>query len=234
MTDPVFSSGFLTLWDSLAHKDSNEKWQDSRSHPKISFPKDVRKMIEFLPIALLTFGLSVPGAFAGPDPFASGQNPRAYSVVSASHESILPLHSLTLYLSGRENLPTTVSLPTVTVRKIGMDSPKGWTYESRTTNTPVYRKRGGDPSKRALVTEIEIVALPKARKSDLVVLDGRDRIFLLHLIPRPKMIGKTPFYSPNVTWWPPYGSFPSEGLRPLEKTTGSIPAPLPQREKENR
>lgn len=145
MTDPVFSSGFLTLWDSLAHKDSNEKWLDSRSHPKISFPKDVRKMIEFLPIALLTFGLFVPGAFAGPDPFASGQNPLAYSVVSASHESILPLHSLTLYLSGREDLPTTVSLPTVTVRKIGMDSPKGWTYESRTTNTPVYRKRGGIP-----------------------------------------------------------------------------------------
>ena len=231
MTDPVFSSGFLTLWDSLAHKDSNEKWQDSRSHPKISFPKDVRKMIEFLPIALLTFGLFVPGAFAGPDPFASGQNPLAYSVVSASHESILPLYSITLYLSGREDLPTTVSLPTVTVRKIGMDSPKGWTYESRTTNTPVYRKRGGDPSKRALVTEIEIVALPKARKSDLVVLDGRDRIFLLHLVPRPKMIGKTPFYSRNATWWAPSGSFSSTGLQPLPTTTGSISAPSTPKKK---
>ena len=208
------------------NKTPNKKWQNSRLYPKT--------MIGFLAIAFLTFGLFLPDAFADSDPLASGQNPFAYSIVSASHESMLSIHSVTLYLSGRRDLPTTVFLPTVTVRKIGMDSPKGWTYESWTTNTPVYRKSGEDPSKRALVAEIEIVALPKARKSDLVVLHGRDRIFLLHLIPRPKMIGKTPFYSPNVTWWPPYGSFPSEGLRPLEKTTGSIPASLPQRKKENR
>ena len=214
-------------------KDSNEKWQDFRSHPKLSFSKDFRKMIGFLSIALLTFNLSVLDAFAGPDSFASVQNPLAYSVVSASHESSLPLHSVTVYLSGREDLPTTVYLPTITVRKIGMDSPKGWIYESRTINTPVYRKSGEDPSKRALVTEIEIVSLPKARESDLVALDDRERIFLLHLIPRPKMIGKIPFYSRNVTWWPPYGSFPSEGLWPLEKTTGSIPAPLSQRSADN-
>ena len=199
------------------NKTPNKKWQNSRLYPKT--------MIGFLAIAFLTFGLFLPDAFADSDPLASGQNPFAYSIVSASHESMLSIHSVTLYLSGRRDLPTTVFLPTVTVRKIGMDSPKGWTYESRTTNTPVYRKRGDDPTERALTTEIVIVALPKARKSDLVILDGRDRIFLLHLVPRPKMIGKIPFYSRNATWWAPSGSFSSTGLQPLPTTTGSISAP---------
>ena len=208
------------------NKTPNKKWQNSRLYPKT--------MIGFLAIALLTFGLFRPDAFADSDLFASGQNPFAYSVVSASHESMLSIHSVTLYLSGRRDLPTTVSLPTVTVRKIGMESPKGWTYESWTTNTPVYRKGGDDPTERALTTEIAIVALPKARKSDLVVLDGRNRIFLLHLVPRPKMIGMTPFYSRNATWWAPSGSFSSKGLQPLPTTTGSISAPSTPKKKTGR
>ena len=205
------------------NKNPNKKWQHSRLYPKT--------MIGFLAIAFLSFGLFLPDAFADSDPLASGQNPFAYSVVSASHESMLSIHSVTLYLSGRRDLPTTVFLPTVTVRKIGMESPKGWTYESWTTNTPVYRKGGDDPTVRALTTEIAIVALPKARKSDLVVLDGRNRIFLLHLVPRPKMIGKTPFYSRNATWWAPSGSFSSTGLQPLPTTTGSISAPSTPKKK---
>ena len=208
------------------NKTPNKKWQNSRLYPKTR--------IGFLAIALLTFGLFRPDAFADSDLFASGQNPFAYSVVSASHESMLSIHSVTLYLSGRRDLPTTVSLPTVTVRKIGMESPKGWTYESWTTNTPVYRKGGDDPTERALTTEIAIVALPKARKSDLVVLDGRNRIFLLHLVPRPKMIGMTPFYSRNATWWAPSGSFSSKGLQPLPTTTGSISAPSTPKKKTGR
>ena len=103
-----------------------------------------------------------------------------------------------------------------------MAHPSGWDYEVRTINAPLYpsNKEGG----RSVVTEIEIVALPKARKTDLVVLDDRNRIFLLHLVPRPKMIGETPFYSQSVTWWPRSGAFPSEGLRPLDKKTNPISA----------
>ena len=164
--------------------------------------------------------------------FAEKADPFLYTKVSGSNTENLTIVSVTLYASGNVELPTTVYLPSAALRKIGMDHPKGWDYEARTVNAPRYTSR--NEGARSIVTEIDIVALPNARETNLVVLDIQNRVFLLHLVPRPKMIGKTPFYSPNVTWWPPYGSFPSEGLRPLEKTTGSIPASLPQRKKENR
>ena len=196
-------------------KDSNEKWEGSRLHLEISFSKDVRKMIEFLMIALLTFGLSVPAAFAEQDPFASGQNPFAYSAVSATLKTRLSLYPVTLYLSGRDDLPTTVFLPTVAVRKVGMDSPKGWNYEFRTTDSPVYRKRGEDPRKRALVTEIVLSSLPSARKTDIVLLGDQDRVFLLHLIPHPRDLAGKPVYSLSVIWWPKFLAFNSPTYRPV-------------------
>lgn len=196
-------------------KDSNEKWEGSRSHPEISFSKDGRKMIGILPIALLAFGLSVPAAFAEQDPFAAGQNPLAYSSVSATRKTRLSIYPVTLYLSGREDLPSTVVLPTVAVRKVGMDPPKGWTYEFRMTDSPVYRKSGEDPRKRALVTEIVLSSLPSAHKTDLVLLGDRNRVFLLHLVPHPRDLAGKPVYSLSVTWWPKFLAFISPTYRPV-------------------
>ncbi|MHB8369750.1 MAG: hypothetical protein ACYDBP_08675 [Leptospirales bacterium] len=135
------------------------------------------------------------------------------------------MFSVTLYASGQVELPTTVDLPSSALRKIGMDHREGWDYEARTVNTPLYpSKKEGD---RSVVTEIEIVALPKARRTDLVVLDEKNRVFLLHLVPHPTTVGNEPFYSRDVSWWPPLGSFPSEGLRPLDKKTEQPPSSTP-------
>jgi hypothetical protein len=144
---------------------------------------------------------------------ASAQDPFVYSEISSSGSESLKVFSVTLYASGHVELPTTVYLPSSVLRKIGMDHPEGWDYETRTVNAPLYpSKKEGD---RSVVTEISIIALPKARKADFVVLDEKNRVFLLHLVPHPKTMGNEPFYSRDVSWWPATGSFSSEGLRPL-------------------
>lgn len=176
--------------------------------PKGRLVERVAYVLLFLSVLLLFF--TNPGKS-----LAESANPLLSTKESESDSETLRVISLTLYTSGDSALPTMIYLPSVLLKKIGMEQSEGWDYEVRTINAPFYpsKKEGA----RAIVTKIELVALPKARKTNLVILDVRNRIFLVHLIPHPKMIGKTPFYSRDVTWWPPYGSFPSEGLRPLDK-----------------
>ena len=145
--------------------------------------------------------------------FAEKDDPFLYAIESKSNSENLVIVSGTLHASGNVELPTTIYLPSSALRKIGMDHPEGWDYEARTVNAPLYTsKKEGD---RSIVTEIEIIALPKAKKADLVVLDEKNRVFILHLVPHPKTMGNEPFYSRDVSWWPATGSFSSEGLRPL-------------------
>lgn len=164
---------------------------------------------------LLTF---LVVTFANPALCLAGlQDPFVYSEISSSGSQSFKVISVTLYASGNVELPTTVYLPSAALRKIGIDHPKGWDYEARTVNAPLYHSR--NEGARSIVTEIDIVALANAKKSDLVVLDEKNRIFIFHLVPHPKTVGNKPFYSRDVSWWPPFGSFPSQGLRPLGKET---------------
>jgi hypothetical protein len=169
-------------------------------------------MLSFLLFPILFLSLVNPAKS-----FAEKADPFLYTKVSGSNTENLTIVSVTLYASGKVELPTTVYLPSAALRKIGMDHPKGWDYEARTVNAPRYTSR--NEGARSIVTEIDIVALANAKKSDLVVLDEKNRIFIFHLVPHPKTVGNKPFYSRDVSWWPPYGSFPSEGLRPLGKET---------------
>ena len=197
------------------HTSSGKSECDPFSHKRSSFQKwrfFERVMHSFLLFPILFLSLANPAKS-----FAEKADPFLYTKVSGSNTENLTIVSVTLYASGNVELPTTVYLPSAALRKIGMDHPKGWDYEARTVNAPRYTSR--NEGARSIVTEIDIVALPNARETNLVVLDIQNRVFLLHLVPRPKMIGKTPFYSRDVSWWPPYGSFPSQELRPLGKET---------------
>jgi len=193
---------------SSGKSESNPFHHKGSSFQKGRFLERVTHSFLLLPILLLF--LANP-----PKSFAEKADPFLYAKESKSNAENLMIVSGTLYASGKVELPTTVYLPSAALRKIGMDHPEGWDYEARTVNAPLYpSKKEGD---RSVVTEIEIVALPNAKRSDLVVLDEKNRVFLLHLVPHPMTVGNKPFYSRDVSWWPSTGSFSSEGLRPLEK-----------------
>nr|EES53871.1 MAG: hypothetical protein UBAL3_44810009 [Leptospirillum ferrodiazotrophum] len=164
-------------------------------------------------LSFLVPGCTNPGLHLANAQDSFAQDPFVYSEISSSRSEPLKVFSDTLYASRQVELRTTVYLPSSALRKIGMDHVEGWDYEARTVNAPLYpSKKGGD---RSVVTEIEIIAFPNAKRSDLVVLDEKNRVFLLHLVPHPKTVGDKPFYSRDVSWWPATGSFSSEGLWPL-------------------
>jgi len=195
-------------------KESKNKNRAPSFHAILSFWKRFRctGMIRYLlPSSLLVLVLSPFAANA----WGQDQDPFIYSEISSSQESVLTFYTNTLYLSGQTVLPTTVHLPSVAFRKIGLGPERGWTYEVRTVDSPVYVPKNKDLRRRSVVTEIVLAAGPKARESDLILLDNRERIFLLHLVPHPKVISGKPFYSRDVSWWPRHATFASQGLRPV-------------------
>jgi len=202
------------------HTSSGKSEYNPFCHKRSSFQKwrfFERVTHSFLLFPILFLSLANPAKS-----FAEKADPFLYTKESGSNTENLTIVSVTLYASGNVELPTTVYLPSAALRKIGIDHPEGWDYETKTVNTTLYssRKKGS----RSIVTEIDIVALANAKESDLVVLDEKNRIFILHLVPYPKTVGNKPFYSRDVSWWPRYGSFPSEGLRPLGKESAHTPA----------